>query len=416
MAIRSFACVLLSAAWTVAQPPEGDENRSHVKVPALGGNEDPAKLFQKRWQLAKGLEELRRKHPNLLTPERMKELGERFKGIDLSDPKLRAQLESLLRKQHPGLRLTPEQIEALERLIKEAFPQGTVPSMGPPSGVELPSKPDETPKPAPSEKLPGPANPEERERQAEAQAEAARQLTQFARGLERLADNLNDSPALRQTLQDLGTMALRHAAERPNGSPGDLNAWLARANRLSGDGDNWLARNWPNLRSLDFPRMSMPRLPALSWRRPAVPGLPSGGAVGVGSWKSLVTFVLVAALIVALARLLRRSLGKRGDTAGEDDWQLGAWPVNPAEVRTRADLVRTFEYFSLLRLGRRVRTWNHRKIEHRLVNERSTETGAVRAMAALYEKARYAPADEPLSEEALEAYRRDLCALAGAGP
>jgi len=422
MAIQPASWLLLSATLAVAQAPDGEANRSHVPVPSLGGDQDPMKLFQKRWQYANALKELRKQHPNLLTPEKVKELAKQFKNIDLKDPKVRSQLEALLRKQNPKMKLTPEQIEALERLVKEAFPEsGKSPWGELPPGVEPKPMPSDPPEekggPAPAEDRPEPNSPEERERQAEAQAqaEAARQLTQLARGLQRVAGNLNDSPTLKQTFQDLGAMALRHAGERPNGSTSQLNAQLAQLNRLGNQGGGWFEKNWPHLRSMDLPRLSAPRLPSVPWRRPALPEMPASvGAVGTnaGFWKAMLTAVLVVSLIVALAKLLGRWTIWRRKAAG-DDWKLGPWPVSPAAVRTRADLIRTFEYLSLLRLGRQTRTWNHRAISRHLVGDQSSERLAATQLADLYEQARYAPAEEPLSEETLETYRRDLCLLAG---
>jgi hypothetical protein len=81
-------------------------------------------------------------------------------------------------------------------------------------------------------------------------------------------------------------------------------------------------------------------------------------------------------------------------------------------VASRADLVRTFEYLSLLRLGLPARAWNHREIAARLGGDES-QRRAAGLLADLYEQARYAPADEPLSPEALAEFRRDLGFLAG---
>lgn len=415
MAIGGGIGFLLAVSWALAQAPDPQENPSHVPVPALPGNADPEKLFQERLQLAKGLEALRKAHPNLLNPERLKELAKQFQGVDLNDPNLRKLLESRLRDQYQ-VRLTPEQIEALERLVKEMPARTTEPSQNEPA-VSPDRAPDDMRDPASPEQPPEPMNPEDKQRQADAQAETARQLNQLADGFKRLATNLNDSPTLRQTLRDLGAMAVRHAGERPNGGRSDFNNWLTQVNRLGNDSDNWLAKNWPHMRSLDFPRLTAPQWtsPSLPWRRPEVPGLPSGSSSGgaVSSfWQPVLTVVLVVSLIVALVKLLSRSLRKRGE-ADNDAWELGPWPVNPAEVRSRADLIRTFEYFSLLRLGRQARTWNHRAIARSLADEHASEAQAAAALAALYEQARYAPSEELLSAEALAAYRRDLCFLAG---
>ena len=95
-------------------------------------------------------------------------------------------------------------------------------------------------------------------------------------------------------------------------------------------------------------------------------------------------------------------------------WNLGPWPVNPALVSTPAELIRAFEYLSLLRLGPDSRSWNHRAIAAHLGQTVPPDgRRAADELAALYEQARYAPADDPLPADALSTARRDLCLLAG---
>ena len=83
----------------------------------------------------------------------------------------------------------------------------------------------------------------------------------------------------------------------------------------------------------------------------------------------------------------------------------------------RQDLIRAFEYLSLLVFGQSARTWNHRDIAARL-RERAGTSAAERCRAAdhladLYERARYAPPADPLPDGELHEARRDLCLLAG---
>jgi hypothetical protein len=90
--------------------------------------------------------------------------------------------------------------------------------------------------------------------------------------------------------------------------------------------------------------------------------------------------------------------------------------VQPALVRTREELVRAFEYLSLLRLGRPARNWNHRHIAAELGQTKDLPADGSQAaarLASVYEQARYAPAAESLADPDLEAARRDLCLLAG---
>src|SRR5581483_12253552 len=130
-----------------------------------------------------------------------------------------------------------------------------------------------------------------------------------------------------------------------------------------------------------------------------------------------------AALVAkVLATAQSRRAGKR-----DDGWRLGPWPVDPAAIKTREELIQAFEYLSLLNLGPAARNWNHLAIADGLRNtrpsavpstaalERSTPASGAAAdeLASLYEQARYAPPSDPLPDTALITARRDLCLLAG---
>src|SRR5262249_61802198 len=94
-------------------------------------------------------------------------------------------------------------------------------------------------------------------------------------------------------------------------------------------------------------------------------------------------------------------------------WRLGPWPVNPARISTRAELIAAFDYLALLCLGRQARTWNHSAIGHSLASTKPEHHPAARELASLYEGARYAPEGDAPSDHALARARRDLCILAG---
>jgi hypothetical protein len=149
-----------------------------------------------------------------------------------------------------------------------------------------------------------------------------------------------------------------------------------------------------------------------AWRPPR----PGTGSFGAG------TVLLAALLLAAGAFLLWRLARNRTPVAvlAGTGWRLGPWPVHPADVQSRADLVRAFDHLSLLLLGSAARTWNHAEVAQRLslapeqaVSERQQAVGE---LASLYERARYAPEAEPFPAEALAAARHDLCLLAGVRP
>jgi hypothetical protein len=122
--------------------------------------------------------------------------------------------------------------------------------------------------------------------------------------------------------------------------------------------------------------------------------------------------IWIAIGIVAVAAVWKLLADRRAarTAAGLSGWRLGPWPVDPAQVTTREELIRAFEYLSLLRFGRAARSWNHRAIAGRW-GDQSAE--AAQHLATLYEKARYAPPADPLPDDAVRDARRDLCLLAG---
>jgi hypothetical protein len=79
--------------------------------------------------------------------------------------------------------------------------------------------------------------------------------------------------------------------------------------------------------------------------------------------------------------------------------------------------VRAFEYLALLSLGRSARTCHHLEVADQLgtqpAGDPSRRRQAAAFLARLYERARYAPAEEAIPAEEMAAARRDLCYLAG---
>jgi hypothetical protein len=135
-------------------------------------------------------------------------------------------------------------------------------------------------------------------------------------------------------------------------------------------------------------------------------------AADTSAWQLLLWLGLGAVLVLAVWKALAAQRERR--TKGAAGWKLGRWPVDPAAVGTREELVRAFEYLTLLCLGPVARCWNHLTIADRLGSAGAERRVAAAELAELYEQARYAPPDEPLPAGELEAARRHLCFLAGA--
>ena len=227
---------------------------------------------------------------------------------------------------------------------------------------------------------------------------------------------MSESPALRQAIRDL----LRYRPGAGGHAPhlegdGALEDQVNRLGRYVQSSRLFARDRWQGLRMLSLPSLTPAHLPSAGWpggRLPSLgmptvsPSIPSGG----GSGSRLLLVALVVLLGFAVWRLVLRSPLLAGDGGG---WRLGPWPVSPGAVASREDLIRAFEYLSLLKLGPAARSWNHREICAGLSGTEPQRRRAAEHLAGLYEQARYAPGSEPLSEEALASARRELSFLAG---
>jgi hypothetical protein len=167
-----------------------------------------------------------------------------------------------------------------------------------------------------------------------------------------------------------------------------------------------------------IPGLTMPEIPDLVPRGhlPSVPHFspPSVSAPSLGGDGADLWLWLVALAVVGFA-LWRMSAARRAGAGANAGWRLGPWPVAPAAIATRRELVAAFEYLALLYLGPDARACHHLDLAARL-GAHSVDAERRRAadeLAHLYEQARYAPDDDQLSPDELAAARHDLCYLAG---
>jgi hypothetical protein len=192
---------------------------------------------------------------------------------------------------------------------------------------------------------------------------------------------------------------------------------------LSNTGGNWNLGNWelPKLGDL-FSGWRTPNAPAPNWSPPdggPRPNLPSagwsfGGGVGGlgGSWTPLVVLLLLAAGVFMWFKLRNlRAAAARGAALAAAG--LGPWPVDPRRITTREDVVKAFEYLSVLICGPAARTWTHGTIAAALADVAARDPRAGSGLARLYELARYAPLDEALTNAELAEARTLACSLAG---
>lgn len=92
---------------------------------------------------------------------------------------------------------------------------------------------------------------------------------------------------------------------------------------------------------------------------------------------------------------------------------LGPWPIDPRNINSREDVVRAFEYLSVLICGTPAKNWTHNTIAAALSDLASTHGDTAVMLARLYELARYAPLNEPLTRDELDEARKLICGLAG---
>lgn len=455
------------AAWAQGRAGQGtlNEGGSHVPLPPAGNEPtDAEELLSRRLGLA-----MQRKDPltKQLAGSLLKQQAKTLQGlsgddlqrlmkyravlddpnrIDLNDPELRNLVERIV-KENPTLLdertdATREQVAAFKQLFQprreDMKPAASQPGSGSPDGQSSGS-PSRESQSGSGESQGQPASPQRQFSQEQGtttappggqsgapewQSRLTRQFIQMADKIQGNNPELRDSPTLRRLIRDL------HRDQQGGGAasgPGLGSKLEDLASRFEGVARNFEGKvriPW-KADSLTAAKKAMPTLPGmtipsgiLTRPRPEVGSGPTGVPEMRGP--SLIWVLLWLALAGLVGFLVWRFRWPGAETAvpgSRAAWQLGPWPVNPAAVATRDELVQAFEYLSLLRLGRAARSWNHHVLAVGLgsqgMGELAERARAARELAALYERARYAPLDDHLPDGALDAARRDLCYLAG---
>jgi hypothetical protein len=457
-----------SAAWSQSDRTEDafakKVRRSHdlELLPRFAG--DPESLLKQRvlGKRPEDLAELLKKYN--VKPETIEKMlndpswRERLKNFDPTDKNIPEPFRNMLkgldksRLSNAEQQLSNERLQQIRDSLKKSQQSESVPPVtsgpqpeGTPNGKPNPAMMQGGPPQPPPMGQPDTPAREERDESPESSSDNPQANSPLTRGLLKVAErlrkldpSLSHSPALNRAVQELN----RHM--------GDEDArWKKLAGGANAMQEKWtgvsqtlhLDRLWPK-NGLSWPRALTPSsLPNVNLRlgppgeRPSLGTLRSVGSAQGGSasgWRTLLGVAGLAVLAFVFWKLLGRPTGtdERTDAAA---WRLGPWPVQPAAVRTREELIRAFEYLSLLCLGPEARHWNHRVIAEQLGEgsqapaaghipsggppllagpDVSERRHAAEELAALYEQARYAPAVGPLPDEALADARRDLCLLA----
>ncbi len=427
MSKRAWLYLLLGASLTIAsprgataQPPK----QSHYPLP------DESELRDDPERMAERLRELRELHQ---LQDQMRELLQNPDIVNqikrrLTDEQLRRLQEGILQAGGSGgendwnelLRQTGSQSKLNERqldILRRWFEEGRVTSpFDPPSmNSHPPSLPPILSGPAPDPKsMPFPPPLPQRSFWDRLQDASEKWLSEH---VEELGDDM--ARALTEMGADKAGTPLAELvramkqANLPTGSLTEPAAELSRYLPNVGAFLNEQRGNWDEVFSL-FRDVPGPSLPALGGG-PAMPSLSSAApASGNGNAASLTLLTFGVFVLLVWKMGVWSWLQKDGEEAGE--WRPGAWPVAPDAVATRQDLVHAFEHLALLCLGQSASTCHHRELAGRLIEQDAgdpTRRQAVELLAGLYEQARYAPAEESLSQAELSDARHALRYLAG---
>ena len=247
---------------------------------------------------------------------------------------------------------------------------------------------------------------------------------------------IDETPAVKRALFDLveGTSDLtdpqgNNFLESLTKDTGDGSSFGDLLDGLEGGSGNW---KWP---SLDLPSLNWGRSETnlgggsggsapssgSSWwsrRNSSRSGTSSGG--GFGSFGipalegSLLPVVILGAILLG-ALIVWRFWYLKDDRSPEvfELGGLGPWPVDPRRIATREDVVKAFDYLSVLICGASAKMWTHNTIAPALADLARTHLDTAMMLARLYELARYAPLDEPLTTAEIAEARRLVCRLAG---
>jgi hypothetical protein len=178
--------------------------------------------------------------------------------------------------------------------------------------------------------------------------------------------------------------------------------------------------NWGNSNNnLDLPRSNSSNRDRWGSDRPSRWGS-SGSSSGLGSFDFggvqiswLFILILLALIVAAVVWWKWNSLFTPQSALAFAGDGPGGWPLDPRAINTREDVVKAFEYLSVLICGPGAKTWTHSTIADELTVLAATHGETAVKLARLYELARYAPLDEPLTRLELLEARRLVCDLAG---
>ena len=345
------------------------------------------------------------------------ELAKKMFADGKIDPKL-LQNPDLMRRASEQLgRMPPKQIEALKNQVQQQMPK-------PPDAGKSPigPKPDQPFPPPPAiTRLPFPPGgdglrpPSDIRRPGSAlpNSPAAKEAIQF---WEKNLGSLNEMPAVRDALVALATSGLEAGSDgKPFWEDMLKDATTGGGSSSSSGLFKWLG---DNTKGWSLPSSggggSGWSAPGSGWGRPSGGGFGAPSAGGLGA-VGIVLLCIIGAAVIGLFFWKILPAIKEGRTPRPLPGQ-GPWPLDPRGILTRAQLVRAFEYLSVLECGPAARTWNHVTIADGLRAAVPDSAPYADALARSYEFARYTPESEPISDAFIAEARAHLCRLARVNP
>lgn len=398
------------------------------------------------------------KNPDLLKDPEFQKQVKQYQEQAKQNPE---QFKDLLKQKNPGL--SPQEIENLKQQFQQANSNGfqppkfeQPPNVTPPNPQDLPRPPIGDPPPfqppTPPQPSPQPGqttpwnpngqspNPQPNPWQApEDKAQAKAEYQQVVGLWENNFGDIDNTPALKQSLVDMfsgegkgwdgngnnnnpwNNGGKGNAPNKPwwdngSGSNGSQQqsgfvSWLK--NSASGGPPSW----WKNMTNWNQNTPPPPNVGS-GWKPPQSSGGSGFGGGGgsfdlsSGAWP-VVIFVAVLVLAVGGFVLwrywpqIRARMNGPKPVAG-----LGAWTIDPRDVKDRETLVKAFDYLSVLICGDGARVWNHMTIADAFRENVPGAAPFADPLARLYALARYSPANEPINPADIAEARGYLCRLA----
>ncbi len=410
-----FICVLWALGTSIAsgQPPIGRPDR----LPPRGYVEfkidpDYKKEFERRLKTEEELGPLKDLVKKILADPKLLQLDPaKLKAMNLEDkPELRKAVEDWVR-----------QDVGLQRSLREWIKQNDLGNKNPDAKklhddfeniLDRTAQKDAEGAPSDRPEFKGGVRP------AAPKEDPLAKLTERAmKGMEetQLREILQNSPAWQRAFEDMRGSIDRSKLD--SDMLGDLPARM-----LAPDGDIWKLADGAFDRVREVPKL---RLNRLGWGG-SVPGLgtipmpefgaPAAPDLGGAPWSSLGTAASWLVLLLILLLVGWRLLGwtRRATAVTSKRPDIGPWPVRPEAVGTRAELILAFDHLAIWTLGLSVKSWHHHAIAGRWCDAAPACADTARALANLYEQARYTDGAEPLGDDDRAVARRSLAQIAEA--